>query len=320
MSDKEKLEAIKNGKDIDEETVVVLQSTDFAKEKKEEVKEEETPSIEAVEKNKEEQNDDVSVNLEPDVKIGADVPSVELPTEPVITPQVEEKVVPTPDTTPFSINLDGLNLGNDQENQAPLTNIPTPDTASFEQPVQSNNFDFNNNMTTNNFDNNIPANDFNQDSYDNVNTTASSDLFSNVYDSVSDDTKTIAAIVTEQDEVNAKNANMQAYERLYDAGPGKQINILRKFSEEAAKWIRAADKSGFVSGEMHDIAKKILREYEGLKEEQNEFFDDNKIVPFKSSYNEQQVNQFGDVNNINNDNMIQFPQNNFENNNFKMGA
>lgn len=313
MSDKEKLEAIKNGKDIDEETVVVLQSTDFAKEKKE-VKEEVAPSTEETEKTVEEQNKDVSVNLEPDVKIGSDLPSVEVPAEPVITPQVEENVVPTPEVTPFTINLDGLNLNNNEEKTAPLTNVPTPDTTSFEQPVQSNNFDFNN------FSNDSVLNNFEKPEENYNKTEVSSDLFSNVYDSVSDDTKTIAAIVTEQDEVNAKNANMQAYERLYDAGPGKQINILRKFSEEAAKWIRAADKSGFVSGEMHDIAKKILREYEGLKEEQNEFFDDNKIVPFKSSYNEQQVNQFGDVNNINNDNMIQFPQNNFENNNFKMGA
>lgn len=138
MSDKEKLEAIKNGKDIDEESVVVLQTTDFAKEKKEEVKEEVAPSTEEIEKTVEEQNKDVSVNLEPDVKIGSDLPSIEVPAEPVITPQVEENVVPTPDATPFSINLDGLNLGNDQEKQPSLTNIPTPDTTSFDQPAQSN--------------------------------------------------------------------------------------------------------------------------------------------------------------------------------------
>ena len=257
MSDKEKLEAIKNGKDIDEETVVVLQSTDFAKEKKEEVKEEVAPSIESnIETSEEPKQEsvDASVSFEPDIKIGAEIPNISVPTEePAVMPESEVSATPVPEPAPFTINLDGINA------DTTTSEISTP---AYEQPVQNNNFDYNsfNSMTSDNFDK--------------ESTTSSSDLFNSAYSTVTDNTKEIATVVTEQDEVNAKNAHMLAYEKLYDVGPGKQISILRNFSQEAAKWIRAADKSGFVSGEMHDIAKKILREYEGLKDEQNEFSDE----------------------------------------------
>ena len=134
-----------------------------------------------------------------------------------------------------------------------------------------------------------------------------SEIFNSVYDDVNE-TKTIASVVTKEDEINAKKSNLLAYERLYDAGPGKQISILRNFSYEASKWIRAADKSGFVSGEMHDIAKKILREYEGLKEEQDEFTDD-RINSFNNN-----SNQFNGYSGMSSDgNIVQFPMNNSNN-------
>ena len=62
---------------------------------------------------------------------------------------------------------------------------------------------------------------------------------------------------------------------------------------------------------MHDIAKKILREYEGLKEEQDEFTDD-RIVSFGN--NEQPSNQFGSYSGMSSDgNIVQFPVNNSNN-------
>ena len=314
MSDKEKLESIKNGQDVELDGVTVLQSTSFAKEQAEEKKEEVAPSGETKETNnqveestdsKQETNNEV--NLEPDVKITPDVPSIEVPTEPAIDSQSEVDSAPAPDTTPFTINLDGLNLNNEVKAPSAVTNEPAPEVPTFEQPSQSSSFGFNNFST-----NETPINDMTNNF---SNSESSSELFNDAYSSVEDNTKTIAAIVTEEDEVNAKNANMQAYEKLYDAGPGKQISILRNFSEEAAKWIRAADKSGFVSGEMHDIAKKILREYQGLKEEQEEFTDD-KIIPFKNDYGTQQQNTYNGFSNVSGNNTIQFQPTNNDMDNF----
>ena len=39
---------------------------------------------------------------------------------------------------------------------------------------------------------------------------------------------------------------------------------------------------------MHDMARKILREYEGLKSDENQFSDD---IPFQNNYS-QPINQF----------------------------
>lgn len=145
MSDKEKLESIKNGQDVELDGVTVLQSTSFAKEQAEEKKEEVAPSGETKETNnqveestdsKQETNNEV--NLEPDVKITPDVPSVEVPTEPAVDSQSEVDSAPAPDTTPFTINLDGLNLNNEVEAPSAVTNEPAPEVPTFEQPSQSN--------------------------------------------------------------------------------------------------------------------------------------------------------------------------------------
>lgn len=221
------------------------------------------------------------------------------------------------------ISLDGIDLGS--TSTATVDEVPSIETSVPLETTDVNtsgNFDFGSVssfetqtptevQTFNNSSMDTQMNNYSNMSNDIDNGTSNSELFSNSYDDVISGTKTIAAVVTEQDELNAKSANMNAYEKLYDAGPGKQISILRNFSGEAAKWIRAADKSGFVSGEMHDIAKKILREYEGLKEEQDEFTDD-KIIPFNSNYNGQSpVNQFNNFSGMNNnDNIVQFSGNN----------
>lgn len=282
-----KKEDIKNGNDItlDDGNITVLQGTEFSKEK-------------GAEKAEVAVDVPVSEEITPDVKIDAEeveAPQVEAPTveEPVVTapsidPEPVAPQIPTPDSP--SIDISGIS------SSLSFPSTPEPSITSASDNILSSVPSFG--QDNNNFDYKT------DNSHDE---SGSSEIFSSVYDDVND-TKTIAAVVTMEDEANAKKSNLLAYERLYDAGPGKQISILRNFSEEASKWIRAADKSGFVSGEMHDIAKKILREYEGLKEEQDEFTDD-RIVSFGN--NEQPSNQFGNYPGMSSDgNIVQFPMNN----------
>lgn len=307
MTKEEQLAAIKDGKSVLTTTDdnIEVQQTPIEKEKTEEKAaapvEEESKEVTA-EVPKEEPEvtttSEASSEFEPDVKLGVDVPSIEVPVDPVPTSSSEIDVTPAPEV-PFTINVDDINVGNNAETTTSEVTAP-----AYEQPVQNNDFSFGG------LSNDASLNNFSGMSNAAENTTSSSELFSSAYDSVANDTKTIAAVVTEQDQVHAKSAFMNASEKIYDAGPGKQISILRNFSAEAAKWIRSADKMGFVSGEMHDIAKNILREYEGLQAEQDEFTDDNKIIPFQSNYNEQPVNQFDNFSGMNNGKIIQYPQNN----------
>ena len=310
-----KKEDIKNGNDItlDDGNITVLQGTEFSKEKEVEKEEEaakETP---------------VSEEITPDVKINAEeveAPQVEAPTveEPVVTapsidpepamatPQIPIEDSPSIDIPDFSSNLSFPSTPEPSISSASdniLSSAPSfgQDNDNLYNNAQDNGFGYDTNDIKN-------ENNFDYKTDNSHDESGSSEIFNSVYDDVND-TKTIASVVTKEDEANAKKSNLLAYERLYDAGPGKQISILRNFSEEASKWIRAADKSGFVSGEMHDIAKKILREYEGLKEEQDEFTDDN-IVSFGN--NEQPSNQFGSYSGMSSDgNIVQFPINNSNN-------
>lgn len=301
-----KKEDIKNGNDItlDDGNITVLQETEFSKEKE-------------VEKAEVAVDVPVSEEITPDVKVDAtevEAPQVEMPTveEPVVTapsinpePAMVAPQIPTPDYPSIDIpnisaDLSFPSVPDSSTNQASdnmLSSVP-----SFEQE----NNDLHNNTQNSGFE-------FNANNMQNENTISNNDessgIFSSIYDDVNE-TKTIASVVTKEDEINAKKSNLLAYERLYDAGPGKQISILRNFSYEASKWIRAADKSGFVSGEMHDIAKKILREYEGLKQEQDEFTDD-RINSFNNNNN--QFNGYSAMSSEGN--IVQFPVNNSENNN-----
>lgn len=280
-----KKEDIKNGNDItlDDGNITVLQGTEFSKEKE-------------AEKAKAAVDVPVSEEITPDVKIDAEeveAPQVEAPTveEPVVTtpsidPEPVAPQIPTPDSP--SIDISGIS------SSLSFPSTPEPSITSASDNILSSVPSFG--QDNNNFDYKT------DNSHDE---SGSSEIFSSVYDDVND-TKTIAAVVTKEDEANAKKSNLLAYERLYDAGPGKQISILRNFSEEASKWIRAADKSGFVSGEMHDIAKKILREYEGLKEEQQDEFTDDRINSFNNN-----SNQFNGYSGMSSDgNIVQFPMNN----------
>lgn len=303
-----KKEDIKNGNDItlDDGNITVLQETEFSKEKE-------------AEKAKVAVEVPVSEEITPDVKVDAtevEAPQVEMPTveEPVVTapsidpePAMAAPQIPTPDSP--SIDISGISSGLSFPS-TPESSITSASDSSVPSFGQENN-DLYNNTQNSGFEFN--ANDMqNENNFDyktdkSHDESGTSEIFNSVYDDVND-TKTIASVVTKEDEANAKKSNLLAYERLYDAGPGKQISILRNFSYEASKWIRAADKSGFVSGEMHDIAKKILREYEGLKEEQDAFTDD-RIVSFGN--NEQPSNQFGNYPGMSSDgNIIQFPMNN----------
>lgn len=280
-----KKEDIKNGNDItlDDGNITVLQGTEFSKEKEAEKAE---VAVDVP----------VSEEITPDVKIDAEeveAPQVEAPTveEPVVTapsidPEPVAPQIPTPDSP--SIDISGIS------SSLSFPSTPEPSISSASDNILSSVPSFG--QDNNNFDYKT------DNSHDE---SGSSEIFSSVYDDVND-TKTIAAVVTKEDEANAKKSNLLAYERLYDAGPGKQISILRNFSYEASKWIRAADKSGFVSGEMHDIAKKILREYEGLKEEQQDEFTDDRINSFNNN-----SNQFNGYSGMSSDgNIVQFPMNN----------
>lgn len=303
-----KKEDIKNGNDItlDDGNITVLQETEFSKEKEAEKAE---VAVDVP----------VSEEITPDVKVDAtevEAPQVEMPTveEPVVTapsinpePAMVAPQIPTPDSP--SIDISGISSGLSFPS-TPESSITSASDSSVPSFGQENN-DLYNNTQNSGFEFN--ANDMqNENNFDyktdkSHDESGTSEIFNSVYDDVND-TKTIASVVTKEDEANAKKSNLLAYERLYDAGPGKQISILRNFSYEASKWIRAADKSGFVSGEMHDIAKKILREYEGLKEEQDAFTDD-RIVSFGN--NEQPSNQFGNYPGMSSDgNIVQFPMNN----------
>lgn len=297
-----KKEDIKNGNDItlDDGNITVLQETEFSKEKEAEKAE---VAVDVP----------VSEEITPDVKVDAtevEVPQVEMPTveEPVVTapsidPEPVAPQIPTPDSPSIDISGISPDLSFPSTPESSITSASDNILSSVPSFGQENN-DLYNNTQNSGFE-------FNANNMQNENTISNNDessgIFSSIYDDVNE-TKTIASVVTKEDEINAKKSNLLAYERLYDAGPGKQISILRNFSYEASKWIRAADKSGFVSGEMHDIAKKILREYEGLKEEQDEFTDD-RIVSFGN--NEQPSNQFGNYPGMSSDgNIVQFPMNN----------
>ena len=309
-----KKEDIKNGNDItlDDGNITVLQGTEFSKEK--EVEKAET-TVETP----------VSEEITPDVKIDTkevEAPQIETPTveEPVVTapsidpePAMAAPQIPTPASP--SIDISGISSdlsfpstpepsGRSSSDNI-LSSVPSfgQDNNNLYNKAQDNGFEYDTNDIKN-------ENNFDYKTDNSHDESESSEIFNSVYDDVND-TKTIASVVTKEDEANAKKSNLLAYERLYDAGPGKQISILRNFSEEASKWIRAADKSGFVSGEMHDIAKKILREYEGLKEEQDEFTDD-RIVSFGN--NEQPSNQFGSYSGMSSDgNIVQCPMDNSNN-------
>ena len=290
-----KKEDIKNGNDItlDDGNITVLQEIEFSKEKEAEKAEVavDTP---------------VSEEITPDVKVDAtevEAPQVEKPTveEPVVTaqsidpePAMAAPQIPTPDSPSIDISGISPNLSFPSTPESSITSASDNTLSGVPSFGQENN-DLYNNTQNSGFDYKTDK------SHDESGT---SEIFNSVYDDVND-TKTVASVVTKEDEINAKKSNLLAYERLYDAGPGKQISILRNFSYEASKWIRAADKSGFVSGEMHDIAKKILREYEGLKEEQDEFTDD-RINSFNNN-----SNQFDGYSGMSSDgNIVQFPMNN----------
>ena len=306
-----KKEDIKNGNDItlDDGNITVLQETEFSKEKEAEKAEVavDTP---------------VSEEITPDVKVDAtevEAPQVEAPTveEPVVTapsinpePAMAAPQIPTPDSPSIDISGISPDLSFPSTPESSITSASDNILSSVPSFGQENNDLYNNTQNSGfefNANNMQNENNFDYKTDKSHDESGTSEIFNSVYDDVND-TKTVASVVTKEDEANAKKSNLLAYERLYDAGPGKQISILRNFSEEASKWIRAADKSGFVSGEMHDIAKKILREYEGLKEEQDEFTDD-RIVSFGN--NEQPSNQFGNYPGMSSDgNIVQFPMNN----------
>ncbi len=306
-----KKEDIKNGNDItlDDGNITVLQGTEFSKEKE-------------AEKAKAAVDTPVSEEITPDVKVDAtevEAPQVEKPTveEPVVTapsidpePAMAAPQIPTPDSPSIDISGISPNLSFPSTPESSITSASDNTLSSVPSFGQENNDLYNNTQNSGfefNANNMQNENNFDYKTDKSHDESGTSEIFNSVYDDVND-TKTVASVVTKEDEINAKKSNLLAYERLYDAGPGKQISILRNFSEEASKWIRAADKSGFVSGEMHDIAKKILREYEGLKEEQDEFTDD-RIVSFGN--NEQPSNQFGNYPGMSSDgNIVQFPMNN----------
>lgn len=299
-------EKVKNGEDIVLDGVTLLQSTDFSKEKAqesvEETKVEETPVSELITpdtvvseiKNEEPVQTEVSLPEMPEIET---TPTVEIPVSADI-PKIDIAGLDTPES-PISIETPAMpefDFGN--VNPIPVV---ADESAS---------------MDNNLFSNVVPeqANDYNDFSaYQTPATNQASNvsLFDDTYNN-EDNEKVTATVVTEQDEINAKRANMEAYERLYDAGPGNQIRILRQFSEESAKWMRIVDKSGFVSGEMHDMAKKILREYEGLGAEQE--FADDKVSKFSSQSNFQE-DQYGGFGGFSNENVIPFNQvnSNFEN-------
>lgn len=303
MSNKEKLEAIKNGQDIgiNNDEIKVLQFRDFAKEAQEDKGTVPEANLDTDELPK----PDTIINPEavaaapsfPEPAPIEDTASIpETPMVGEVPPITNETDLAPQPFIPIDINvnpMDSLNASVSPEIAAP----------TYEQPFQAG--ILNSYETQNSTEPEYTNNSADLSGLMNTQETGS-ELFSNIYDNAENDTKVVATVVTKADEIAAKQANMRAYERLYDAGPGNQISILRNFGEEAAKWISAADKSGFVSGEMHDMAKKILREYEGLKEKSDAFSDDvSKIIPMPASNNYYNVNDgsnilpFPELNNVN---------------------
>lgn len=317
-------EQVKNGQNVELDGVIVKNDISLV-EKKEEV--EKAPEVEAKDEFK---PDKVISNGEVTSEEKAEQPVAEPAAEPTVketeAPISEQPtVIPTPQETQdakvnnSTVDFDAISssLGGPSINfeTPPISADPiqstdvsysnaNPTTPLYEAPVENNVYSLDglsNNASLGNFGNTNVQNEPQV-------TSSNDDLYSSAYDSVINETKTIAAVVTEQDQAQAKKAYMDVSEKIYDAGPGKQISILRNFSAEAAKWIRAAATNGFINGEMHDIAKNILREYEGLKKEYDDFYDDNKIVSFPSSYNEQPVNQFDNFSGTDNDKVIQYSQ------------
>lgn len=265
MTTKEQKEALKNGKDVEFDNIIVLQKS-LEEKKLEETKDE----VEA--KEDEKTNEEVAPVLPESEQ------KKELPTPDVKIPEVKNEADNYSDVTnPFDlvapeadasmapqIDMSGINFSSD----APK--VPSYDPLASLQQEQVSNYDaVNENEINNSYGN--------EDNYD------STELFNSAY-STDEESSRMPTIVSENDEISAKKANLSAYERLYDDGPGKQIKVLRKFSEESSNWIELVNKNGFVSGEMHDLAKKILNDYRGLKTESDEFTD-NKGFSNQNDYN-----------------------------------
>lgn len=291
----EQKDNIKNGKNIDLDGVTVRNDLSVAEKVEEKKSEEEVKAVEADANASTETS--VKDEIKPDVVVAPEAKeeTSETPVSPAPSINVQEEQSAQVPPIPIDIDAISQQLGNESENptsvdlnvsqvnnptvQTPVQDFTTPSFDTPSMPDASVNMNDSNNFPS------FESNSFNQENdYNNNN----SNLFNSVYDNENLNEKVTATIVTEEDEKNARSANLKAYADLYDLGPGKQISILRHFSEEAAKWVKAADRSGFVSGEMHDMARKILREYEGLKSDENQFSDD---IPFQNNYS-QPINQF----------------------------
>lgn len=305
-----KKEMITNGEDVslDEGKIIVLNGVSVADElEKKGPEAEQNPETEQATlepEKKEEEPAPTEVASEPaeevvpqetPVQIPISVPeeTPEIPTAPIdltgiITPDTPEVNDATSDTTIYP------QFPSEQENVAPISFGGNEETVinTKESPF-GNSFVGSFDKTTNGFgeSDSLANNNFVMNQEPENTFSDNSNLFNNIYNM---DSKQ-ATVVTAQDAINAKKANIEAYEKLYDSGPGMQIRVLREFAEEASKWIEAVAKNGFVSGEMHDMAKRILNNYRGLKTEEDAFQDDNSNF----SYNDNGTFQPNDIENRN---------------------
>ena len=278
-----KKENIKNGKNIEIDGITVI-NEGISLAEKEEKKEAEVAVDAEVKAEEPEIPVEQEPEITPDVKIAPEVtPEAEVPSSAEV-PHIDINNV-LPDIGAVDLTSAEPSVEPSVEVNAETQEQPTFDVGGADVPQGS---PFNYEPETNQSSTFSFVNDSQQDEVKNYTPeaeTKDSGMFGDAYTDSYE--KVEATVVTEEDAKEAKNAFIDTMNKVYDNGPGRQIEILRKVAEDATKWISEVVEKGFVSGPMHESAKKIMNDYHGLRlkdepsdtnnytnEEQPKFYDE----------------------------------------------
>lgn len=335
MTKEEQLAAIKDGKSVLTTTDgnIEVQQTPIEKDNKKEeaaapVQEESKEVTAEVPKEEPEATttSEDSSKLEPDVKIGADLPSIEVPVDPVPTSSSEIDVTPAPEV-PFTINVDGINVGNNADTTTPEVTAP-----AYEQPVQTNNFSFGG-----------LSNDTSLDNFSGMSNATENEA--NQPQSKSDGINSVLEYVRKKKQKTRKNPEVQNYiikskeefrefvtevmnnnpldeaiEIIIEVGGdnaevGYATNIQLQSCDEKC----ASAKDHEINGVFKEVwernisldelfGKGVYKNDSSVQDYNSQFVDNNDIFN-KADYNQQPINQFDNFSEANNGKIVQFSQN-----------
>lgn len=291
MSDKEKLEAKNNGKDVETEKATVIQSTDFAKSVDEVVKPQEVQEPE-VEK-------PISKIITPDYPADGNIQTtpVEEEKNPVIDTQeatVKEPSLVSPQLDPGlpSVDTDINNIIaslNPTENPVEDSNEPSPvttsdipyestfpfenPTPSYEQPTMASDFDTSASLDGNDYGN-----------YSSNQPISSTNTFNDLASGV--ELEKVADVVSSvEDAKNLKNATKDAIGKVVD----ESFEKLEKAMEmlEKADAIFAASEENTPGKHWYDKEGAWRREFRGLREKnKEEIYSSSNVIPFNGGYSD----------------------------------